>query len=110
LLREASNAPQILTRVASESPPPEEAARGWDTTLRAVGLGGGSGSHSNQSHPVGLPGANVDEGGYGDGNNFEAQSVFGVVNLDYGHPDVGGGAARGDESVAVSVMSVRASL
>jgi hypothetical protein len=36
-----------------------------------------SGSSSNQSHPVGLPGANVDEGGYGDGTNFEDQSVVG---------------------------------
>jgi hypothetical protein len=45
-LRISFNSVQRLTRAASESPPPPPASvvGGWDTTLRAVGLGGGDGS------------------------------------------------------------------
>jgi hypothetical protein len=47
-LRISFNSAQRLTRAASESPPPPPpppgVIGGWDTTLRAVGLGGGDGS------------------------------------------------------------------
>jgi hypothetical protein len=45
-LRISFNSAQRLTRAASESPPPPppSVVGGWDTTLRAVGLGGGDGS------------------------------------------------------------------
>lgn len=45
-LRISFNSVQRLTRAASESPPPPppSVVGGWDTTLRAVGLGGGDGS------------------------------------------------------------------
>lgn len=48
-LRISFNSAQRLTRAASESPPPPASppsvvVGGWDTTLRAVGLGGGDGS------------------------------------------------------------------
>lgn len=44
-LRISFNSAQRLTRAASESPPPPPSVvGGWDTTLRAVGLGGGDGS------------------------------------------------------------------
>jgi hypothetical protein len=44
-LRISFNSAQRLTRAASESPPPPSVVvGGWDTTLRAVGLGGGDGT------------------------------------------------------------------
>ena len=65
-----------------------------------------SGSRSDQRHPVGLRGANVEEGGYPGLLPTSRPSVLLVVSLDEGRPGVGAGAARSGESVSVSVMSV----
>jgi hypothetical protein len=68
-----------------------------------------SGSRSDQRNPVGLLGANVEDGGYpGIPPTSRPRVLFVVVSIeDEGRPCAGPGAARGGDSVSVSVMSVR---
>ena len=68
-----------------------------------------SGSRSDQRHPVGLLGANVEDGGYsGTAPTSRPSVLLVVVSIDdEGRPGVGPGAARRGESVSVSVISVR---
>jgi hypothetical protein len=66
-----------------------------------------SGSRSNQRHPAGLLGANVEEGGYpGIVPTSRPRVLLVVVSLDEDRPGVGAGVDRGGESASVSVMSV----
>ena len=66
-----------------------------------------SGSRSNQRNPMDLLGARVEEGGYpGLAPTSRPRVLSVVVSFDEGRPGVGVGAARGGESVSVSVISV----